>query len=54
MPGLFHDVTTRDNSYINKILIIHDTIHITTPLQTNSAHKAPDMAGVQFYFCPFF
>ena len=28
--------------------------HITMPLQTNSAHRAPDMAGVQCYFGSFF
>ena len=27
---------------------------ITTPLQTNSAHRAPDMAGDHCYFCSFF
>ena len=51
---IFWPVTTRDVSYIKKIVLFARRSDITTPPPTNSAHRAPDMAGVQCYFGSFF
>ena len=54
--GTFYDVTIRDVSYIIKFNYSRDDLigDITTPLQTNSSHRASDMAGDHCYFGSFF
>ena len=56
LRDFFYDVTTRDVSYIKQFNYSRDDLigDVTTPLQTNSSHRASDMAGDHCYFGSFF